>query len=60
MMEEDLSLKFHTENYSPRWMNGMIFVFQNCIGEKKRNQFVALDVDSMALRHTLVYGWETL
>lgn len=29
-------------------------------GKKKRNQFLALDVDSVALCHTLVYGWETL
>ena len=26
----------------------------------KRNQFVVLSVDSVALRHTLVYVWETL
>ena len=28
--------------------------------KKKHNQFVALGVDSVALRHTLVYVWETL
>ena len=43
-------------------MNRTIFMFPNCVEKnpKKLNQFVALDVDSVALRHTLVYAWETL
>ena len=43
-------------------MNGTIFMFPNRVEKtkKKRNQFVVLDVDSVALRHTLVYVWETL
>ena len=44
-------------------MNGTIFMFPNRVEKKqkqKRNQFVALDVDSVALRHTMVYVWETL
>ena len=44
-------------------MNGMIFMFPNHVETKKtttRNQFVAFDVDSVALRHTMVYVWETL
>ena len=28
--------------------------------KKRQNQFVALDVDCVAPRHTMVYVWETL
>ena len=44
-------------------MDGTIYRFQNRVikKEKKRqNQFVALDVDSVAPRHTMVYVWERL
>ena len=37
-------------------MNRTIFIFQN----RFHNQYVVLGVDSVALRHTLVYVWETL
>ena len=44
-----------------RWMNGIIYIFKNRKKYiNKRNQFVALGVESVALRPTLVYVWETL
>ena len=42
-------------------MNGIIYIFKNRKKYiNKRNQFVALGVESVALRPTLVYVWETL
>ena len=39
-----------------------IYISKSCIKKmkKKLNQFVALGVVSVALRHTLVYVWKTL
>ena len=41
-------------------MNGTIFIFKKSQKKKKRNQFVALGVDSVALHHTFVYVLEIL
>jgi hypothetical protein len=41
-------------------MNGTIFIFENHKKKKMQNQFVGLGVDSVALRHTLVYVRATL
>ena len=39
-----------------------VFIWSTIINKKKKkdNQFVALNVDSVAPRHTMVYVWETL
>ena len=39
-------------------MNITVFIFQKSLTKKKR--IMALGVDSVALRHTLLYVWVTL